>query len=84
LLRKFEDLRFDFDDAAVFPDDEGEAEFAVFGADGFVNAAEGGSRDLTIGVLRTGASRTVIFSIVMTACWAEKKRQRVLSTNRLE
>jgi hypothetical protein len=41
LLRKFEDLRFDFDDAAVFPDDEGEAEFAVFGADGFVNAAEG-------------------------------------------
>jgi len=35
------DLRFDFDDAAVFPDDEGEAEFAVFGAEGFVDAAEG-------------------------------------------
>jgi hypothetical protein len=34
-------LRFDFADAAVFPDDEGQAEFAVFGAEVFVDALKG-------------------------------------------
>ena len=40
-------LGLDFADAAVFPDDEGEAEFAVFGADLADGAAEGFEGDAT-------------------------------------